>query len=196
MSGIGCGDQYSIRKPPAEAMNPTSFNDKSYEILVREYHRRALAYALSLIPSEDDARDLVQEAFVIAYRNLDEFDQTRDFGSWLRGIVRMKYFELIRRRKRQPVSVEDLEALDAFHAGWDQAAIERNASALDALQHCLGKLQNSARALVDGYYFEKQRGQAIAARLGITEEAVWKRMERIRQVLLTCVNNYLAESSL
>ena len=174
-------------------MNPLGFNDKSYEILVREYHRRALAYALSLIPTEDDARDLVQEAFVIAYRNLDKFDQNRDFGSWLRGIVRMKYLELIRQRKRQSVSKEDLEALDAFHAGWDRAVIERNASALDALQFCLGKLQNSARSLVDAYYFENLRGQAIAARLGITEEAVWKRMERIRQVLLTCVNNSLAE---
>ena len=67
-----------------------------FEELVRLHHRRLLAYALALTRSPHAAEDLVQDALLIAHRDLAKFDSTRDFGAWVRGIVRMKYLEWTR----------------------------------------------------------------------------------------------------
>lgn len=63
---------------------------RSFSILVREHHRGLLAYARALTGEDHTSRDIVQDAFVVAWRNLGTFDVTRDFGSWMRGIVRNK----------------------------------------------------------------------------------------------------------
>lgn len=168
-------------------------SDRSYEILVCEHHRRALAYALSLVRSAHDAEDLVQEAFVTAYRNLDKFDEAKDFGAWLRGIVRNKYLELLRKRCELPVSQELLDDLDAVHLKWDNAFLDRGFHPIEALQHCLNLLQGPARLVVDLFYFDGIGCDDIADRLKVKTDAVWKRLERIRVILFECINKQMIE---
>ena len=55
----------------------TRTDDRAFEILVREHHRRLLAYALAMVESRATAEDVVQDAFVTAYRKLRTFDAWR-----------------------------------------------------------------------------------------------------------------------
>jgi len=169
-------------------MHKRQIGDKSYEILVCEHHRRALAYALSLVRSEDDARDLVQDAFVTAYRNLDKFDNSKDFGAWLRGIVRMKYLEFMRQKREQPADEKVLDDLDECHLRWDDAALAGQTPVLEALQHCMDKLHESMRLVVNLFYFDKKGCDVISTLMDVTEETVWKRLERARITLFDCIN--------
>ena len=93
---------------------------KSFEILVREHHRRLLTYAQSLIHDAVSAEDVVQEAFVTAYRKMDTFDAGRDFGVWVRGIIRFKALEWRRGRGEQPLDDAVLERLDQRQARLDR----------------------------------------------------------------------------
>jgi len=63
---------------------------QAFAVLAREHHRGLLVFARALCGNHATSADLVQDAFVTAWRNLDRFDTTRDFGAWLRGIVRNK----------------------------------------------------------------------------------------------------------
>ncbi len=96
-------------------VNRPGVDAKAFEILVRLHHRRLLAYALSLTGREDVAEDLVQDAFLVAHRDLARFDATRDFGAWVRGIVRMKYLEWARRCRTQPVDGALLDSIEERH---------------------------------------------------------------------------------
>ena len=49
----------------------------------------------------DSVDDFSQEAFLIAYRELDRFDQDQDFGKWLRGIARNLVRNELRRNARR-----------------------------------------------------------------------------------------------
>src|SRR5882672_1639776 len=88
---------------------------KGFEVLVREHHRRLLAYGLALTHRTEVAEDLVQDALLVAHRDLAKFDAARDFGAWVRGIVRMKYLEWARSHRTQQLSESQLEDLDARH---------------------------------------------------------------------------------
>ena len=97
---------------------------KGFEALVREHHRRLLAYAVALAHRTDVAEDLVQDALLVAHRDLGRYDAARDFGAWVRGIIRMKYFEWTRSHRTTRMSEAQIEAIEAEHREWDRAAEE------------------------------------------------------------------------
>jgi RNA polymerase sigma-70 factor (ECF subfamily) len=51
--------------------------------LVRQYQRRAVSVAFRLLGNSEDASDVSQDAFVRAYRNLDQLEDPARFGAWL-----------------------------------------------------------------------------------------------------------------
>src|SRR5581483_5596953 len=101
---------------------PKALEPQGFESLVREHHRRLLAYALALTRRNDVAEDLVQDALLAVHRDLARFDASRDFGAWVRGVIRMKYLEWSRSHRTERVSESRLEELDARHRAWDRAA--------------------------------------------------------------------------
>ncbi|MDA0810852.1 MAG: sigma factor [Verrucomicrobia bacterium] len=86
---------------------------------VREHHRQLLAYGFALTADRELARDLVQDAFVAAYQNLGRFEVSRDFGAWMRGIVRNKWRDWMKRKKLTLLDEGELERLEAEHAAWE-----------------------------------------------------------------------------
>jgi RNA polymerase sigma-70 factor (ECF subfamily) len=164
---------------------------KAFEILVRQNHRRLLAYALALVEQTDVAEDLVQSAFVTAYENLAKFDTTRDFGPWIRGILRMKYLEWARGQRDRALDEPLLDALEEQQAEWDRAAQEGRGDVLEALQHCLRRLPDFMQDVVRSYYMEHRTGEDIAAGLGATAAAVRKWLQRARESLALCIRKTL-----
>ncbi len=179
-------DQTPLRQDFAVSARSPSLR-YAFEILVREHHRRLLAYARALVDDGALAEDLVQDAFVSAYRNLDRFDQSRDFGAWMRGILRKKFLHHLERRKEQPLSPAALAALEQVHSDWDVSERNGQGDALTALQHCLGELGDLLRRCVDAFYREGRTVADIARDVGSSEEVVRKRLQRGREALAECV---------
>jgi RNA polymerase sigma-70 factor (ECF subfamily) len=69
--------------------------------LVRRYEARAWRVARNMIPNDDDARDLVQDAFLRVFRSLDRFDFAHEFGTWLYRIVTNLAIDQLRKRRPQ-----------------------------------------------------------------------------------------------
>ncbi len=160
---------------------------KAFEILVRQHHRRLLAYAFSITGGNDAARDLVQDAFVIAWTNLEKFDVTRDFGSWMRGIVRNKVREWARAQKLVGMDEEMLEAIEAQHRSWDQQESETGTDLFAVLHRCIRKLPELMGKAVDLFYLQKLSGVEVAKRLDADEAAIRKRLQRARAQLGKCI---------
>ena len=175
--------------------NRRGVDAKAFEILVRLHHRRLLAYALSLTRREDVAEDLVQDAFLIAHRDLVKFDPTRDFCAWVRGIVRMKYLEWTRSTRTQTLDNTVLESLEETHRSWDRAVEDGREEALTALRSCVGHLAGHLGDAVSLFYTERRPCAEIAERLGIAEEVVRKRLQRARESLADCLKRKLDHGS-
>jgi RNA polymerase sigma-70 factor (ECF subfamily) len=171
-------------------MPPTDPHRLAYEILVRQHHRRLLGYALTLCRSAVEAEDLVQEAFLVAYRELARFDPSRDFAAWVRGIVRMKWLESHRRRER-PVDDATLAALEEGHRRLEVREAESGADALATLRGCVAHLDDALRETVELFYLQELPCQAVAERTGVSVEAVRKRLQRARAALGDCLDRHL-----
>ncbi len=73
----------------------------AYAEIFTRHRERAFALAFQYLRDREDAKDVVQEAFIKAYQNLKHFETGRSFGPWLLTIVRNLCIDLIRKRKHE-----------------------------------------------------------------------------------------------
>jgi len=83
----------------------------AFEWLVRRHQQRALAVAIGVLRSKEDARDACQEAFFRAYRALPRFDKQAQFGTWLHRIVVNACIDRLRLRAPNLVTLEDVQGV-------------------------------------------------------------------------------------
>jgi RNA polymerase sigma-70 factor (ECF subfamily) len=76
--------------------------------LVRQYQRRAVSLAYRLVSNSEDAGDVSQEAFIRAYRHLEQLDDPSRFGAWFLRIVSNLALNYRRARKgRRAASLDE-----------------------------------------------------------------------------------------
>jgi RNA polymerase sigma-70 factor, ECF subfamily len=100
----------------------------AFETLVRHYDQAVLRLAMHLTGSEEDARDIYQEAFLRVYRNLNRFTFECSFYTWVYRIVTNLTLDHLRRRQAR-ASVESEE--DAKYVESDEATDGRSSSNTD-----------------------------------------------------------------
>lgn len=84
----------------------------AFSDLVRIYQRRAVSVAYRLLGNSEDACDVAQDAFVRAYRCLDQLDNPARFGPWLMRVVSNLSLNYRRSRKNAKLGTFD-EAVEA-----------------------------------------------------------------------------------
>ncbi|HRQ87991.1 MAG TPA: sigma-70 family RNA polymerase sigma factor [Bacteroidia bacterium] len=182
----------NIRSEPHDDPSPSA---DGFADLVREHHRDLLVYASALARDPATARDLVQEAFIAAYEKRGVFDVTRDFGSWMRGIVRNKWREWLRKNRRYDLGDHELARIDADVAAWQEARLHRNNDLFAALEECCAKLPDPLRSAVESYYYEGRTGEEVAEQLHTAPAAIRKRLQRARILLKQCLDQHLGQAN-
>src|SRR5882757_6914917 len=83
-------------------------DDSAFEELVRRYDRNVFRIAQHITQNREDAEDVVQEAFLKAYRNLEKFQEQSKFYTWLvRIAVNEALMKLRRRKPERTVSLDE-----------------------------------------------------------------------------------------
>ncbi len=105
----------------------------AFEQLVRAYDQSVLRLAVNLLRSQEDARDVFQEAFLRVYRSIESFRFDCSFHTWLYRIVTNICLDYLRKRKvrkEEPSVVDTPEGpLDRMNDFEEEAALadpERN----------------------------------------------------------------------
>ena len=84
--------------------------ESAFDVLVMRWDRKIRGAIFRIVGSEEDARDLCQEAFLKAYRHLGTFKQEARFSSWLYQIaLNLSRDRLRRRRGRTMVSLDEVD---------------------------------------------------------------------------------------
>ena len=80
----------------------------AFRTLFERYHRRAYALAFGVLRHQDDALDVVQDAFIKAHRYLDKFEGNSSFYTWLYRIVMNLAIDHLRKHRRaKPVELDE-----------------------------------------------------------------------------------------
>ncbi len=143
-----------------------------FDALYRAHYGRVFALCLKLLGSRPQAEDAAQEAFVRAYRCLNQYDTGQPFGRWVGGIAGNHCIDLIRRRAREPGLFADPapEDGDAGSAGVLDALVD--AEQETQLRDAVAALPDKYRVPIVLAYFNDWSYDRIAAELGITRNHV------------------------
>lgn len=76
-------------------------NTDIYATLVKRYEEKLMRYATNLIHDDQKAQDVVQDAFIKAFINLNGFDEKKKFSSWMYRIVHNEAMNAVKKYKKE-----------------------------------------------------------------------------------------------
>lgn len=155
----------------------------AFDELVKATYAETYTLALRLTNNEEDARDVVQEAYLRAYKGLKKFRGDAQFSTWLYRITANCAATQMGRTIRHRHEDLDDQALFDERPEADPEARADNALLRDRVTAALSHLPPRLRAVVvlrDVYDLPHDQ---IAEELGITEAAAKVRLHRARKQL-------------
>ena len=157
---------------------------EAYRELVRATYADAYTLAFRLIGNEEDARDVVQEAYLRAYKGLKRFRGDAAFNTWMYRITaNCASSHLLRRRQdRHETLDEDSQLADERPEADPEHRMATRADR-EMLHDALQSLPPDMRAVVVLRDIYDLPHEAIAAELGISEGAAKVRLHRARKRL-------------
>lgn len=164
-----------------------------FEILVRENSRMLTTYLRAAGCDDALLDDVWQETMIVAWRRLDDFDRSKPFGPWLRGIA-ARTLMANRRTAAKTVLTDDAEALEYLSERFErvnQLCGDTLDEKLDALRDCVAKLNESDRECIELRFRDDLMPAAMSERIGIALETVKKRLFRAKQQLQSCLEKKL-----
>lgn len=149
---------------------------QAFGSLVERHHKLVFGVAFAKCRDESLAEDIAQDAFVVAWKDLDRLRDTARVGAWVAGIARNLAVKAARERAR----TTELPELAHSRTPEDEA-LDREDRAL--LQSALEHVPDAHREALVLYYIEGQSIARIAEGLDIREELVKQRLARGRRAL-------------
>ena len=146
--------------------------------IIERYQRPVYAVAFSGVRDRALADDIAQDAFLIAWRRLDELRDMRRLPAWLCGIARNLARDARKRLRRE--TLDDTDRVVTTTTPYDamtEAESERTLAA------ALGQVPDVYREPLVLYYYEERSVEDVARSLGITAATTNKRLSRGRQYL-------------
>ena len=192
---------------PVDAQNRTIADDdagfvarcrrgdtEAFTVLVRRHQKKMLNIAFRMIGDYEEACDVVQEAFLSAYRAIGKFRGDALFSTWLYGIVlnqsRSRMRQKAARSRRERESLDD--PAESENSSFIEGPRSREMSIVEQLekrelqekvQECIGLLEGEQREVlvlrdIQGFSYEE-----IGVMLKLREGTVKSRLFRARGAL-------------
>ena len=178
----------SVCKEEVVVMGPARrISRDEFAAIVKRYMKNAYFIALGLVGNRDDALELSQEAFILAYRNIRQLNSNRKFYPWFYQILRNVCFSHLRKtRKRRSYPLEKLEekapVAEVDDSFTPDVVAERN-EAKDAVWKAIGKLDNKHREVIILRHFQHLPYEQIAHNLFCSKGTVMSRLYYARKKL-------------
>jgi RNA polymerase sigma factor (sigma-70 family) len=150
-----------------------------------------LAYIRSIQSDQVAADDTWQETMLVAWRRLDDYDTSRPFGPWLRGIAQKIVLASYSKSKGK-VTIADSESLEYLSQRFESVQSLKGDTLdekLEALRDCIATLSDPERQCIELRYTQNLMPAELSDRIGIALETVKKRLLRAKQRLVHCITS-------
>ena len=155
---------------------------EAYGRIVRACQNTVTAIALAITGDVQASEDIAQEAFLSAWQQLDRLRNSASFLPWLRQITRNLARDWLRAQAQRPLSGEAAEIAIGMAADPSPEPADRllRGEAEAAAEDIISALPEDSREVLLLFYREGQSSRQVAALLGLSDEAVRKRLSRAR----------------
>jgi len=144
--------------------------------LYKLYSKAMFNVGYRITGNQDDAEDVLQEAFISAFRNLNSYRGDSAFGAWLKRIVVNKAINTLNKKKHESIPDDDR---------WDVPEEEAPAEYGDGLtvervKKSIEQLPDGYRSVLSLYLLEGYDHQEIAEIMGISESTSKSQLNRAK----------------
>ncbi len=159
-----------------------------YGEIIRRYQEKLTRYIRRFSANEANQEDILQEVFIKAYRNLQDFDTSRSFSSWIYRITHNEAINHLKKTQRESLVIDEWE--------WE-VADERlelgvhldKAQAAKDMQRALLKLKEKYREPLILYFFEDKSYEEISDILRLPRNTVGTLIARGKAQLKTILES-------
>ncbi len=145
---------------------------KLYEL----YSKAMFNVCLRMLKNEHDAEDIMQEAFLKAFENIDTYSESVEFGAWLKRIVVNHSLDYLKKKKLAFNEIADIEIEDEKETSNSNYDITR-------LKDAINELTDAHRVVLNLYVFEGYDHEEIAQILGINTNTSRTHLARAKMKL-------------
>ncbi|MCL4642307.1 MULTISPECIES: RNA polymerase sigma factor [Olivibacter] len=152
--------------------------------LYKLYSKAMYNTALRIVIDADEAADVLQDAFIDAFKRLDSFRQESTFGLWMKQIVVNKSLSALRKRTVVFESISDIDDVA------DEEIEENNYSfQVEQVKEAINQLADGYRVVLSLYLLEGYDHEEIAHILKISENTSRTQFLRAKRKLLEILKN-------
>jgi len=134
----------------------------AYKSLMEKYETPLFFHLLKMVKDKEQVRDLVQEAFMKAFDNLESYNTNYAFSTWLYRITTNHAIDYLRKKKLQTTSIDEPVKtkegemniqLEDEHSGTDRKIIRKQRS--DIIHEAIEDLPDKYRVVIKLRHFEE-----------------------------------------
>ena len=165
----------------------------AFEVLVTRYRARVVALARRMLAahSSDEAEDVAQEAFVVAYDKRASFKRGEPFRPWLYRIAVNRCLDRLRAQARRPALIEITSVPEPALAGGDPIEALLTEEGEQRLSSAVAALPPNLRAVFLLRHLDDLSYEEIAAAVGVPLGTVKTHLFRARAHLRAALSEYL-----
>ena len=157
----------------------------SFSIIVEKHQNRSFNLAVKICGNREDAEEIVQDAFLKAYKSLGGFKMESNFTTWLYRIVYNTAISQIRYKNENAMPLEDamLEVSNRRDDNDNENELDNERKKL-LINFALGKLNEIDRGLITFMYYDELTIDEMVEITGMSASNIKVRLHRSRQKLL------------
>ena len=152
---------------------------RAFKRLYDLYSKAMYNVAYRITADQDDASDVLQEAFISAFGHLDSYRGDATFGSWLKRIVVNKAINLIRKRKEERLDENDERDI----ADEPEIEVEVDDQTVERVKSAIRQLPEGYRTVLSLYLIEGYDHQEISEILSVSVSTSKSQLNRARNKL-------------
>jgi len=169
-----------------ELLQQIKLGDKKAQFeIYKLYYKAMYNTALRIVNSKIEAEDLMQEAFISAFLNIDTYKGEVSFGAWLKKIVVNKSLDFLKKKR---VKFDELKEKYDFVEQESFSFEESINEQVEKIKQAMTKLPDGFRVVFSLYLLEGYDHSEIAEILGITASASRSQFTRAKQKLVSILN--------
>lgn len=150
--------------------------------IYKRYHKAMYNTSLRILNNTAEAEDVIQEAFLDAFRRIHSYSGEGSFGSWIKRIVVNRSLDVLR-KSREMVSLDNIDREipdESSPVTEDDIQFQ-----VEEVKKAISRLPDDYRIILSLVLFEGYDHEEISRLLNITNQLSRTRYSRARQKLLT-----------
>lgn len=157
---------------------------EKFGILMERYEKRLKRYGNRFLSDSDNIDDIIQDVFVSTYENINSFDSSQKFSSWVYRIAHNAFVNGLRKNEKNPIPYFDLDVFVSHHIYVDPMKVEKEAEELKKIIEIgLDKLKTKYKEVIILHFLEELGYREISDILHIPIGTVGIRIKRGKEAL-------------